>query len=71
MLKGYKTYIIASLMALLTTANMMGFISTEQFGAIMALLGSFGLATLRQAVGEVPEKVAEVVPPVQTIIVKP
>jgi len=50
MFKGYKTYIIAALAGMLSTAKYMGWIDYNTFEAIMGILAGAGMATLRNAV---------------------
>lgn len=50
MLQGYRTYICAAGVALVTAAHFMGWITTEQATALYGLLGAGGLASLRAAV---------------------
>jgi len=52
MLTGKKTYITAIILALVTVARAMAWITQEQYEIIMGLLGSLGLATLRAGVAK-------------------
>ena len=52
MLKGYKTYIVAVLVALTVGAQQLGWIDGPTSGAILGLLGAGGLATLRAGVSK-------------------
>ena len=54
-LTGYRTYIVAGLIALATFAKLLGWIDAETLAAIVALLGAGGLATMRAAVGPPPK----------------
>lgn len=49
-LSGKKTYIAAILGAVASFALAVGWLTTEQYGAVMGVLGSLGLATLRAGV---------------------
>lgn len=49
-LKGYRTYILAAVGALLTAMQLLGVIDLETYGTLMGLVGAGGLATLRAAV---------------------
>jgi hypothetical protein len=53
---GYKTYIIAALIAVATAANYLGYLSNEAYQTILALLGAGGLATMRASVSKVDKK---------------
>jgi len=46
MLSGYKTYIIAILLAAVTLAHSLGYINDQLYQALLALLSSGGLATV-------------------------
>jgi hypothetical protein len=48
-LAGYKTYIIATLIGVLSAAHFLGYIDTETFQTLFALLTGGGLAALRAA----------------------
>lgn len=56
MLNGYKTYILASVIAGLTFAHYVGWVSTELYQSALGFLGAGGLITSRLATGKV-EKV--------------
>jgi hypothetical protein len=45
-LKGYKTYIIATLTALLTLAHSLGYVDTTTYQTLLALLAASGLTTV-------------------------
>lgn len=47
---GYKTYIVATLAGLLSTARYMGWIDLNTYEVVMGLFASIGLATIRSAV---------------------
>lgn len=51
-LSGYKTYIIAALMGIVTALVAANVITEEQAQHIYAALGAFGLATLRAGVAK-------------------
>lgn len=46
MLKGYKTYIIAALIAILAGLKAMGYIDEATYQTLLALLGAGGLSTV-------------------------
>lgn len=50
-LVGYRTYIIAIVIAVLNLLIAMGYISAEYVTQINFILGALGLGTLRAAVG--------------------
>jgi len=52
-LNGKKTHITAVLMALATAAQVMGYLSVEQFASLMGFLNAMGLSTLRAGVKKV------------------
>ena len=52
MLAGYKTYIVAALMALISMAYTAGLIDGTAYQAILGILGAGGLATLRAGVSK-------------------
>jgi hypothetical protein len=49
-MKGYRTYISAAIIAIITGLQMSGIITAEQAQALMALAAAFGLAALRSAI---------------------
>ena len=51
-LKGKKTYILASLTALLTLAHSLDYIDSTTYQTLLALLGSGTIATLRSGMNE-------------------
>ena len=55
-LKGYRTYIVAALLALESIAEAKGWISADTGAWLRGLLGATGLATLRMAVGQPTQK---------------
>lgn len=50
MLAGYKTYIIAALVAAVTVAQQLGYLDAATAQTLLGLLGAGGLATLRAGV---------------------
>jgi hypothetical protein len=50
MLKNYKTYIVAVLLAVLTGAHALGYVTDEQYNIAAGFLGAGGLAALRSAI---------------------
>lgn len=57
MFNGYKTYILATLIALVTFLYYAGFIDQPAFNSAVAFLGAGGLASLRAGVSKEVEKV--------------
>lgn len=49
-LSGKKTYIIAILIGLIKTAQMLGWVSDTEFNTVSTILSVGGLATLRSAI---------------------
>lgn len=49
-LSGKKTYIIAAICAALTFARIVGWISSSELETLIALFGSLGLVTIRDAI---------------------
>ncbi len=49
-LKGYRTYIIAALIGILSAAHFLGYVDQGTFETFTVLLTGGGLATLRSAV---------------------
>jgi hypothetical protein len=49
-LEGKKTFIVSGLVAVATITEMFEVITAEQFGAILGLLGAFGLYSVRDAI---------------------
>jgi hypothetical protein len=47
MLKGYRTYLIATGIGLATVAKHLGWIDAPIYDTLLALMGAGGLATLR------------------------
>jgi len=52
-LDGKKTYIVATVVALVTFAKVAGLIDEATFGTILAFLGALGLYSVREAVGKI------------------
>jgi len=52
MLSGKKTYLVATLLGLASFALAMGWLDRDQFELIAGLLGSLGLAALRDGVNK-------------------
>jgi hypothetical protein len=52
MLSGYKTYIVAGLAGALTIAHALGYIDSDGYATLMALLGAGGVATVRAAIAK-------------------
>lgn len=50
MFSGKKTHITAVLMAVATAAQVMGYLTVEQFASLMGFLNAMGLSTLRSGV---------------------
>ena len=50
MLDGYKTYIAAAVIGLLTALNYLGILDDENYKTLVGLVGSLGLAALRAGV---------------------
>jgi len=50
LLSGKKTHLTAALMALATGAQVMGYLTVEQFASLMGFLNAMGLSTLRSGV---------------------
>lgn len=48
-LQGYRTYIIAALIGLLTVGHQLGYIDSTTYQTLLGVLGAGGLATLRAA----------------------
>lgn len=48
---GYKTYIVAALIGLVTAIKALGYIDESVYQTIIAILGSGGLITMRMALG--------------------
>jgi hypothetical protein len=57
MLKGWKTYIVAALTAVVTVTYSLGHISEEVYKALLALLGASGLATVAAKINRIDTKV--------------
>ena len=53
---GYKTYIIAALIAVATGVKYLGYIDDSMYQTLLALLGAGGLATMRASVAGVNKK---------------
>lgn len=52
MLKGYRTYLFAGLLAIATAAHYLGFINNDIFQAIIGITAGGGLASLRNALSD-------------------
>lgn len=52
MMQGYKTYLIAFLMIILSGAKAQGYITDEMYATIISLLAPMGLVTLRMSMGK-------------------
>ena len=52
MFSGYKTYIVAALIAGASFANSVGLIDDGAYQALLGLLGALGLGTLRAGVAK-------------------
>lgn len=50
MFAGYKTYLVAGLVAITSTAKYMGYIDYNAYESLMGLLMGSGLVTMRQAI---------------------
>jgi len=48
-LQGYRTYIIAALIGLVTVGHQLGYIDSTTYQTLLGVLGAGGLATLRAA----------------------
>jgi hypothetical protein len=57
MLKGYKTYIIAALIAVLAGLHAMGYIDEATYQTLLALLGAGGLSTVSAKVNKIQEDI--------------
>jgi len=57
MLKGYKTYIIAALIAVLAGLHAMGYIDEATYQTLIALLGAGGLSTVAAKIGRIQNDV--------------
>lgn len=62
MVTGYRTYIIAVLIALAAGAKYLGYIEQSVFETLLVLLGAGGLATTRAAVANVDKKLLILLP---------
>ena len=49
-LKGYRTYIVAVCVGLVTVAHYLGWLSPETTAVLLGLLGATGVATMRAAI---------------------
>ena len=52
MLQGKKTYIAATVLALASFAQALGWVSQEQYQIILGLVSSMGLAALRAGISK-------------------
>lgn len=59
MLQGYKTYIIAALIAILAGLKAMGYIDETTYQTLIALLGAGGLTTVAARISRVQSDVKE------------
>ena len=50
MLSGYKTYLIAAAIGVVSAAHQLGYLDAQLYGTLLGLLGGGGLATLRAGV---------------------
>lgn len=57
MLQGYKTYIVAALMAIATFLHALGIIDDATYQAILAFLGSLGVATIAAKVNRITTEI--------------
>jgi hypothetical protein len=53
-LKGYRTYIVAFIIALVAILHYLGYVDTTVTDGLVTLLGGAGLAALRAAVAGLP-----------------
>lgn len=53
MLKGYRTYIIAAIIAILAGLHAMGYIDEATYQTLLALLGAGGLSTVAAKIGRI------------------
>lgn len=56
MLKGYKTYIVAALIAAAGVAHSLGIIDEATYKALLTLLGAGGLATVAAKINRLVKK---------------
>lgn len=49
MLKGYRTYICCAVIAIASAVKYLGYITPDQYDAIIGFVGAGGLAALRAA----------------------
>jgi hypothetical protein len=56
-LKGYKTYIIAALTAILTLLHSLGYIDEATFQTLLALLASGGLTTVAMKINDIKNNI--------------
>jgi len=49
-LQGYRTYIIAALIGLITVGHQLGYIDSITYQTLLGVLGAGGLATLRAGI---------------------
>jgi len=59
-LSGYKTYIIAALIAVATGVRYLGYIDDAMYQTLLGLLGAGGLATMRASVNKIDTSIAKV-----------
>ena len=59
MLAGYKTYIIAGIIAVLAGLHAMGYIDEATYQTLLALLGAGGLSTVAAKISRVQKDVKE------------
>lgn len=52
-LSGYKTYIVAAILGLVTVATQLGYLNADQAKTVQELLAATGLVTLRLAVSKI------------------
>jgi hypothetical protein len=64
-MSGYRTYIVAALMAAASATFGMGFIDRNAFEAIMGFLAAGGAATLRSGVKNDVEEVKKEIAPIR------
>ena len=53
MLKGYKTYIVAALTAAVTLLHSLGYITTEMYQSLLALLGAGAVSTVAAKINRI------------------
>lgn len=58
MLQGYKTYIIAALVATLAALHALGYIDEATYQTLLALLGAGGLSTVAAKIGRLQNDIS-------------